>query len=265
MAGFLYYIPGKTDAITRDEIVAAGLAYALGPEVRKVTVLRGPDGCQGVVVVDPQSVAGERTAYRQSEQQWRKSPHGDAWVGMYADSRPVPEILAREKQIDGHLVALLDGNPWLVPVARGWTEEDGELRWYHTLPRRSELAADGSWCPGRVVERLAPLWSVAQRWLVATVGAANEVDSDTRIVSFDFSGVHRAAVDVLKENYRIGEAEASMLGVLSKEACREILDALVDRPTMERWLKKKRQTTTTLVGSTTVDGSAATTGDTGQR
>ncbi len=49
----------------------------------------------------------------------------------------------------------------------------------------------------------------------------------------------RVAIDVLAVNYRIGPAEASLLGILSAGISREILDALVDRPTLEKWLEKK--------------------------
>jgi hypothetical protein len=249
MSGFLYYLPSRSQGLKPAEARAAGLDYAIDDRLTAVDVVRGPDGGRGVLIANPNCISAAECANRPDQQTWAKGP---IWIGMAAASRPGPASLARTRQLGGHVVRLLDGADWIVPIARGWVEEDGDAHWYHALPRRSvfippEDGEPGTWQPGGVVEAFAPLWELANRWLQAEAEAAaaeshsaeGGAGSASVKASFDFSGAHEAAVEALAVNYRIGPTEASLLGLLSADVCREVLDALVDRPTLVAWLQKK--------------------------
>ena len=78
----------------------------------------------------------------------------DQLVEQVIDDLPPNDAdLARPKQLAGHNVTLADGRPWLVPIARAYGEEDGDLRWFVALPQRSVLGADGRWTEGDVLPR----------------------------------------------------------------------------------------------------------------
>lgn len=267
MSGFLYYLPGRSAGISLDEASSAGLAYALDGPISTVGVRGGPDGGDGVLLALASAMPPEQLHYQADVQTWRKAPLAvsqSVWVGVYA-AKPQAADLARPKQLAGHEVLLADDRTWLVPVARGWTEEDGELRWYHALPQQSMLGDDGRWQSGSVLPRFAPLWNLAMRFddvrRQAILGAGDEGRGagDAMVkVAFDFSGLHEAAVEALQYNYRIGPAEADLLGLLTLDVSREILEAVIDLPTRAEWFKKK-QSAAPADGSSTVAGSPAAT------
>jgi len=265
MPGFLYYIPGLQAGLSLEAARAAGLAYALDGPIGSVGVRGGPDGGDGVLVALAKSAAAEELSYHPDRQTWRKIPACDAWVGLSTTHYPLSTDLARGKQLAGHEVVLGDDRPWLVPVARGWVEQDGDLRWYHNLPQRSVLADDGRWSEGDVLPRYAPLWELAMRFEDARRAAVTLIDAPAGgavRVQFDFDGLHQAAVRCLQENYRIGPAEAALLGLLTADISREILEALIDLPTRLDWFKKK-QSAPPAAGSSTAAGSPAGTPATG--
>jgi hypothetical protein len=262
MGGFLYYLPGRSAGIGLAEVQAAGLAYAIDGPISTVGVRGGPDGGDGVLVALTAAVAPEQLRYQADAQTWRKAPNGDLYVGMHLDQSliPNPQSLARPRQLAGHEVVLADGRPWLVPMARGWTEEVGDLRWYHALPQRSVLGEDGRWRPGDVLPRFAALWILAMRFeearRQALFGIEGAADGKPVQVAFDFDGLHEAAVRALLENYRVGPAEVDLLGLLTGDIAREILEALIDLPTRVEWFQKK-QSVAAGGGSSTAAGSPA--------
>lgn len=264
MSGFLYYLPGGSAGLSLDEVRDAGLAYAIDGPISTVNVRGGPDGGDGVMAASSAVMPPEQLRYDPEVQNWRKTPGVDIWVGMCKDQSliPSPQSLARSKQLDGHEVRLADDRLWLVPIARGWTEEDGELRWYHALPRRSVLGDDGRWQSGGVLTRFAPLWELAERYeearRQAVLGVGQIGDEATVRLEFDFNGQHEAAVEALTYNYRIGPAEADLLGLLTGDISREILDAVIDLPTRVEWFKKKQSAAPPVGSSTGVGLPAAT-------
>ena len=268
MPGFLYYLPGRSAGLSLAEAQAAGLAYALDGPLSSVNVRGGPDGGDGVLVSLASAVPPEQLRYQAEAQRWRKIPGADAWVGVYNDAKPQAADLARPKQLAGYDVLLADDRPWLAPVARGWTEEDGELRWYAALPQRSVLGEDGTWQPGDVLPRFARLWDLALRFeearRQAILGSAAATDGKPVEVQFDFSGLHDAAVFVLQENYRLGPAEADLLGLLTGDISREILETIIDLATRKEWFSaKKKQSADRAAGLNTAAGSPAATDTTG--
>lgn len=247
MPGFLYYLPGETRKFTRDELDEVGLTYAFDRNPTSNYCRHGPDGKQGMVLASGDTKVG----YYADKQTWRRIPgnKADAWVGIYSDDPPTPDDLARSVQLDGHLVALGDGNKWLIPKARAWIEEDGELRWQHTLPQRLARNDDGHWEPQGPTERYARLWEIVTLW-----GPAQELSWNDAV---------SCAIDVLRANYTgLGHDEIELLGLLDTDCLRSVLDALGDLSTWEDWLKKKQlDLASTSAGANTSDGEADLTPD----
>ncbi len=239
MNGFLYYISGKTPSVTAAEIAECGLGYAIPAEKTAGGVIGGPDGLNGVILADARRVQSHRVAYKPDAQTWRRVPGTTgAWVGMWNDGVPGPADLARDKQLAGHFVTLGDEREWLIPVARGLVENEdaGRLEWYTALPQRRELNDAGEWVSGDVMPKYGPLWDLACRWFDATRGLG-----DGRQV-FAFDGADDGAVLALGYNYAgLGGAEVSLLGLFDERIVGQVLQAVIDGPVFDDFLKKKLQ------------------------
>lgn len=257
MSSFLYFLPAvATQAALPQAIKERGLTYAFEaarPAARECH--RGPDGNNGFVLA-----AGENAqlGYYPERQIWRRVPGSGeppAWLGFSRDAKPTPADLLRKAPLDAHAVTLADEQIYLAPIARAWLDDD-EPTFRVNLPQRSILRDDGSWTVGGVLPRYEKLWSVAEafwdRWNGATAEAAEaaavEGDEGENVVtaSFDFDGLHEAAVLCLQANYRLGPAECDALGLLTEQHCVTVLQALIDWPTILQWLKKKAERDTSL-------------------
>lgn len=230
MAGFLYFVSGD-GVITRQRAIRAGLGYALAGGCPFAQCMNGPDGKRGGILSAVDALGSSDLGYFPDKQTWQRIPGTDAYAGFYTDDPPTPKDVAKPSQIAGHLVALGDGNEWLVPVARGLVEEDGDLRYRIDLPDRTTLDDDGNWITSGVATEFQALWSTAEKWWEA-IGSA-----DGKPVTY--TDLHDDALAALSTNYRIGKAECALLGLLNTQICRGILDALVDVPTYMAWVKKK--------------------------
>ena len=248
MPCFFYFLPGPTAKPTPATLAAAGLAYAFdGPPVAR-GVTAGPDGTAGVVLAQADQVDPMAVGYWPQKQTWQKHPDAAAaWIGRETEATlPGPADLARPQQLQGHLVTMADGARWLAPVARGLAEDETNLAYYVALPRASTLDADAQWVDGDVLPRWGPLWAAALDWWDAKGGATltDADDGQTVRAVLDFHGAHAAAALALGANYRIGPAEASALGIFTRVAVRDVLDALVDWPTLVQWSDTLKKNTT---------------------
>lgn len=244
MSGLLYYLPTLEHA-ELGEMAELGLAYAFENNCTPRPVRgAGPDGEQGVVIYDSTRVP--KPGYYPEQQTWLKIPGNPAgaWVGCYKNkNEPVtPEDLARQEQLSGHLVELADDQEWLVPVARACGEtRDGQPVLYQAVPTRLALdPEDGKWTDGEVIERYRPLWSIATEWWDRYRALAEAEEGSEPEETFDFDRRADAATSVLAVNYRLARAEVALLGLFDGKTPRAVLDAMVDRPTIEEWLKKNR-------------------------
>lgn len=256
MGQFIYWIPGQT--AKDSQIIELGLAYALmGLPLRGKTQMmgHGPDGGRGHLV----AAYDHDLAYHPETQTWRQIPGSPVWIGYTNGDIPTRDDLARPELIAGDPVTLADGREWIVPIARAWTEEDGELRWLHRLPRLLGMGDDGQWTEGRVVERFARIWKIAVLWEKIR-GRDKPLDPDDELEAavyaddiddFTVNDIVGAAAGVLKENYRIGPVEASILGLFTSDAAQQILDTTIDFPKWLDWIKKKAAES---VGMNTDDG-----------
>jgi hypothetical protein len=257
MGGFLYYAAGGKRSIALAEAKTLGLGYAFDRQITSCGVERGPDGAAGTVVADPSRIDPSRIGYYPDAQTWRVFPNPQSlipnplpsvWIGYATAEPPGPADLIRLRPLDGHWVELADGRPWLVPIARGYSS-DGSGG-YLALPQTIALDAVGKWDTGRVIPKYEALWSLAQRWWDSLIGARPAADSDAArsagegltTVVFEFSDWIDAAVTALAANYRVGPIEVDLLGLLTTETPRAILNALVDWPAVEAYLKKKLTT-----------------------
>ncbi|MDI9598469.1 MAG: hypothetical protein QM323_03075 [Acidobacteriota bacterium] len=232
MGGYLYYVPGAGHDV---DYHAAGLDYAFDDRSpTRCPVLRGPDGAAGVVLSCDEPM---RARYVPAEQEWGPMPGTGLQVGYWRDRLPGPQDLARTDLLDGHPLTLLDGREWIVPIARKVLVEGGEVvAWPTALPCTVRLDDAGKWTIGDVVPRYRWLWEIAGRWLDARFGATETDDG----ISYDFDTLFDDAAAVLGANYRIGRAEASLAGLFETASAKRVLDLLIDVPTFEAVLKKKR-------------------------
>ena len=242
MAGLLYFLPGQGRGIGLEEIKTLGLGYAFDRKPTTPGVQRGPDGKAGILLADPRCVPEHRIKFYPDQQTWRRIPSIDAWVGLYTDDRPKPNDLIRQKTLPGHWVELGDGEEWLIPIARGLLEQEDGLVWYQALPEITTIDDEGDWIRAGVRPQYALLWQIALDWWdqIAGLEESDEQEPEDKVrLVFDFERVSDAALTALRTNYRVNRAEIALLAVFDDASKREILDALVDRPTMREFLRKK--------------------------
>ena len=221
------------------QVAEVGLGYAFVSGRSPAPIRNGPDGANGVVLVTDGAALGDKMlGYYPDDQTWQKIPGSVAWVGCYDDARPKPEDLLQPDTLGGHLVRLGDGKEWTVPVARGMSEEDGELRWSCALPTGVALDDDGNWLRGAPLAKYDRLWELACKWWdvwnAAAVGG-----EDGKAAEFAFDGLHDSAVLALQTNYRIGKAEAALLRLFDGSKAVEVLKAVIDWPTIVIWMAEQ--------------------------
>lgn len=248
MAGFLYYIEGAEPRVKIADLRRFGLGYAFDNDgdFTASPISRGPrDSGAGIIVAD-MSRLGERTlGFYEDQQTWRIIPRaGDQklMVGHYKDDPPRPEDIARRSQLPGHLVVLADGHNWLIPIARAFSDQDGQPRFVQNLPERVGVDDNGEWTRDGVKPRFAPLWELATQWwdqVVAVLQDTDLPDAGTVKISFEFAGRNDAALLALSTNYLIGKTETGMLELFDDQCAGLILSALIDMPSINMFLKKK--------------------------
>jgi len=277
VAGFLYYLPGYTDA-GLEEIKTVKLGYAFGRRCTCLPVVKGPDGLAGVVVADESRLGEQRIGYYPEVQTWRRVPQaatplatplnpplvrGEAgvkvasgdpagpglkvapgdpgpWVGFYSECPPMPDDLARERMLEGHRVTLGDENDWLIPIARGCQNDESELVFYQALPTRVGVDDEGNWIADGVLPKYAVLWQIAGAYWDAIVGSLSGDDLQAADLEFDFEDANDKALTALAANYRIGKVEVAMLGLFDNQMISQVLLALIDWPKILLWLEKKK-------------------------
>jgi len=244
MAAFLYFLP-KVQAGSPDAVRALDAIDRPGYTFRGVNA--GPGG-------DPGQVVGyfhgheARVRYAPGEQQWRKIPGVDAWVGFYTADPPGPDDLVRPDPLPGVPVTLGDGRDWIVPVLLAWRGDEDGAGFQWQLPRRTDLDDEGRWVPGDVVPRYRELFAQGQRWFdyitqrfTAKADESDDVDDPdaTVEITLDTQEYFDTALAVLSANYRLGRAEVALLGLFDDDVPGRVLNTAVDFPTFQAWLQKK--------------------------
>jgi hypothetical protein len=222
---FLYWLPGQA-ALNDDALAKLGLANALpaASTLARRGADPGPDGGRGNVVGIPAPAGAEESpfGFYPDEQVWRRC--GLWWLGVTKGRLPRPEDLARKQQVRGHWVKLGDGNGWLVPAAVRYDLETGTRSL--SLPAGLDLSDEGQWVTRPLPrfaffsEQVELAWTFyAKRLADPTV----EIDPDLWL---------DLAVQALAFNYHVGKWELASLGLLSTASVHEIVEAVLDVPTM---------------------------------
>ena len=213
MAGFLYFAPARP-RVDRAWVTDHGPAYAFDDDdwgrMSQGELGQGPGDQRGCLFARR---AGEPHAlgYAPDRQRWAKAAgSGEYWLGYDTAEPPTPAHLERAEIIDGHLVRLGDGQQWLVPVAR--------------------MFSGGTALPQAIV--LGPNGEKVLRALPAYVAIARHADRVATDIHIGMSDGWDIAVEALALNYRIGPDEASLLQLLTTPIVPNVLEALVDVPTL---------------------------------
>jgi len=245
MAGFLYYVSGHQGTLSLDGVRNLGLGYAFDAAPSCANV-EGPDGKRGTVFAALDRAGAPPLGYNAKTQTWRRVPRPDkaipaaqVWVGSVMDDPPTPSILGRPAMLDGYPVTLPDGNQWLVPVARRYADDAGEVGWYMTLPRYLDYTDDGKFVEGGVQRQYQRLWATAEEF-VKYMGETIQQVKTGDPMQLDLQAHFRDAVTAVQTNYYVAEVELAMLGALSTESATQIMLTLIDWFTFQDIIDKKK-------------------------
>jgi len=224
MGAFLYFLP---EAMAKEKFLAER-APIFGPNCPVATrsVNAGPEGQPGTLIAPNPGPGRDGKAFLPTKQVWHRAPGASWFFGWLKDDPPSPEGLARESTLPGHLVCLGDGNPWQIPVARFAT---GEI----VLPKALGLDAAGNFAL-RPLPEFSYLADGAEKFWQAWSGAAKG-----EMVTIDFEKYWPIAVEALRLNYRVGAQEVSVLGLVTTPNLWDVLKALIDWPTVEKFLEEQ--------------------------
>ena len=236
MAGFLYFIPEQVEPPELEKLRAGGLAYAFekSPTYREVKGA-GPSGVPGMILAADAGEGTELIGFYPARQTWRKHPAGKAWVGYWNDHRPEPTDLQRRDLLTGHMVRLGDGHEWLIPCARRWVDQGGDLRWRNALPHALGVDDDGLWTRRTLLPEYNRLWAHTEKFYAVYESLADETPATMTDDEF-----MEATLAVLSANYRVAAIEVDMLGLLIETRVGDILISSIDVPTISEWVKKKQ-------------------------
>lgn len=225
MAAFLYYVSGDT-APTKESLCELGFPFADEAGLPGCACV-GPDGQRGHVFAlqEPPGFQGERprVGYYVDRQAWKLAYNRSLWVGWETAKPPKPVDLQRKDIVTGHRVRMLDGNDWLVPVARQLTGTPAVGRVF---------GLDGAGNNGRTVHaKHAALWDLAKRiWDTMFTEADDHIGDDDCLTAVSLA---------LSINYRLGEQELRALELVSDEELAQCVRAIVDYPTLEAFLREQ--------------------------
>lgn len=224
MGGLLYYFPG-VKVLDEADVVSRGLSSVLDGNRSIARIERGgPDGGDGFIATLDSSRA---CTCSPDEQEWQE--RRGFWIGHWKGAAYLPQDFARERQYAGHLVTLADGNQWLVPVVRLF---DGDS----PLPQRLAMGADGA-IAGTILPRFSQLFDDANHvWDSVLLQVPGHTG---RTLPRDIGW--RVAVDALSLNYRIGNQEASLLGLFTDGTLLDVLEAIVDLPNLATMVEESKK------------------------
>lgn len=247
MSCFLYFIPAGEQPLTNELLEQAGLRDIFdSSEQCATTYLKGRASHlgSGFLIADKDALGPDRTLTIGAS--WK--PRGNrAFVRLFDDSSVAPESLARPALLPGLLAVLGDGNPWQVPVARVM---DSAEKSTNILPAKMVLDdKTDKWVEGDVLAKYRRLETIASEWWDQWYPVASEaIEKGETSYSVDVEKPYDLAVEVLAHNYRIGRAEASLLGLfVNYDNASDIMAVLVDASAACRFLvdsvaKKKSET-----------------------
>lgn len=242
---FLYYLPGrKFTAVTPTDLAENPLLsrpffeLVHSPKLFKTKLIgtdvlnRGPDNGDGCVIgVQAQVATDQIPHYNRDAQTWRKftdTAGGVHWIGYQTDMKPGPESLRRASQFTGYETELGDGKVWIAPTIRAY--QAAESVWQSRLPMAWGIGDDMQ-PTAEPLERFKAAWEMSASIWAAVFGGAGA----------KFTDCFAWAVDSLSLNYRVGPAEASILGLMTDDTMLSVLHAAVDEPLVTEVMKGPEQ------------------------
>ena len=247
---FLYAIDGVA-SVNEAKLAECGLDK----------IIREPKRVMQASLPTPGDVAGcifasgredKRLRYDKDAQHWEKSLNGKHWVGYWLDAKPTAADLARDDQIDGHLIRI-EGAEWLIPCARVFPEGT-------KMPRSMMLGADGK-VYGKVLGKYQAFCRQAEvLWddLNRLIGWAEGEQVLNAAAKF------RLVVEALGFNYYVGVDEVNALEVLTTENIERVLWAIVDGPALVEHVEESKKKALEEISASTGNGSKSGSGATAE-
>lgn len=217
---FIYAVNGES-ILSAAVLEKAELGKILGEpgKMQTVSSLIGPGGGQCLLFGNLKAC---NLRYKPEEQFWMESYNGKYYIGHYLDELPTEKELARSKQLAGHQVELGGGAKWLIPVARKFAEGCA-------LPVSLALGTKGEIISKSLPEyakfsRRAELFyfDTLKQW--GEMEGAEQLDIEARLL---------LAMDAISFNYQVGLEEIRMLKLIQTTNFSEILEAILDLPTIK--------------------------------
>jgi len=241
MSGFIYAI-SNAGMVTAKKLEEVGLANIFeGVNYSQRQTAQGPGGgdCTLICIGDD----AKRLYFKPEEQSWQQSLNGKYRVGFYEKDRPTPEILARENQINGHEVELGDGSKWLVPIARIITGGSA-------LPQSLVLGKNGE-VTTEALPQYAQFSAKAEKVWEDFLIEIKQREGESKLTIAERMTL---AIEALAWNYHIGTEEINLLKLITTQNLHEILEVIIDVPTLIKVAKEMETEKKNIEVATTNDG-----------
>lgn len=238
MSGFLYFLPGEQN-YRPAQLVEYGLTHIVdaGDTILHRQVVRGPENRPGVVI-------GARASWSDADVKWSDGLRHRPFPAMYADKQalccwvdgelPGPADLARAKQLVGQHLTLADGNAWLIPHARQYS--NGMYR--ETTPRTIDVDDQtGEFISGEVIPQYQAIWNHAEQYMKLMLATAEEIE-DGEFRDIEFHHPLQLIVDSIAANYRVSARELGVLQIVDDQMYHAVASVLVDLAGMAQIQKK---------------------------
>ncbi len=254
MSGFLYFRP-STQTVTKELADEIGLGYAFSSmPTGTACAINTPSGQNGYVFADEKRLGEYTVSMDLDNQEWRKIPKSDCYVGYWKAAPPVPEDLLRTPSLPGYVVKMGD-HQWIVPLTARF--DDSRKMLVTALPCYLECDKDGNWNEGGVLELHRHLWEIGQPFRDDVAAQLMQGVPPRDFTNNELAG---AAIGYLQANYVVGPMEMSMMrGLQQGPEIHGSIMAANDFATFARWSaeQKKSHPPMTTDGLNTSSGAAA--------
>jgi hypothetical protein len=228
-ARFLYFIPNCSGIPDLKRIGDAGLQHAFPSVGQAGGIMNGPGSESGHMLAYGQD---PDIGYRPTQQAWIKTITG-SWVGMDRKNRPGPVDLERETIVEGSSVVLADGNEWHVPILRFM---NGDTR----FPQVLTIGEDGH-AQYIVRPEYRAIYELANDMVHKSLkGEGGKFSADDHMM---------LATEALKQNYRIGPYEITLLELIDSVNVQKVADAALDGPRMRELVEDFKKKLSTSIHS----------------
>jgi len=273
MPSFVYFLEqARLDAagrgvgrtlVDREDLRAAGLDHVFdgeGPNCVKTT--GGPGGKAGILFT-MQGATRTAATFDAATQTWTDGPDGAYWIGYTTAEPPKPADLVRKRPIAGRTLTLLDGNAWIVPVARS-------IAGGSTLPTRLVLGPDKkSWRTAELPQFLH-LCELADDVFKLYESSPEHPHPSAQYdeagkIAYLFEFGMKVVLAALATNYKVAAMEVDVLGLLGTDDMSQIMNTLIDLDAYNEMARAEQAKRDASASAPTNAGSGATSRTTSRR